>query len=167
MLAGESSPQHHREVGPLGAAQRLEAVVSPLLAESAGREPLDRMPGFDTMRMFYVALSRAKNLLILANYQSQGNWINPEFKPLLAKLPTIPQLKVTDIPKATEEKSDTPKIYSYTGDFLAYERCPRQYLMFRKFYFVPSRSPTKVFGRLVHRTLDDIHQHLIGMRGVA
>jgi len=146
---------------------RLEAVVKPLLPSSNGREPLDKMPTFDTMRMFYVALSRAKNLLIVANYQSQGNRINSEFKPLVAKLPTIPQLNILEIPPANEDDSESPKIYSYTGDFLAYERCPRQYLVFRKFDFVPSRSQTMVFGSLVHRTLDDIHQHLIGVRGAA
>ena len=40
-------------------------------------------------------------------------------------------------------------------------------LMFRKFDFVPSRSQTMIFGSLVHRTLDDIHQHLISARSKA
>jgi DNA helicase-2/ATP-dependent DNA helicase PcrA len=144
--------------------QRVEEIVSGLLNPSNDREPLDRMPEFDTMRMFYVALSRAKNLLVIANYQSPGNFINPEFRSLIAKLETVPQLKVKSVPPAAEAKNSTPKIYSYTGDFLAYERCPRQYLMFRKFDFVPSRSQTMIFGSLVHRTLDDMHQHLIRSR---
>jgi DNA helicase II / ATP-dependent DNA helicase PcrA len=147
--------------------QCIEKIMVGILSASADREPLDRMPGFDTMRMFYVALSRAKNLLVIANYQSQGNYINPEFKSLVTRLPTIPQLKPKEVPAVAEERNDTPKIYSYTGDFLAYERCPRQYLMFRKFDFVPSRSQTMIFGSLVHRTLDDIHQHLISARANA
>lgn len=142
----------------------IETIVSQLLVGSKDREPLDRMQEFDTMRMFYVALSRAKNLLVIANYKSPGNFMNHEFKSLVAKLPTVPAFKSRSLPAAREENKSAPKIYSYTGDFLAYERCPRQYLVFRKFNFVPSRSQPMMFGSLVHRTLDDIHQHLIGTK---
>ena len=147
--------------------QPMETIMNDVLGPSPDREPLDRMPEFDTMRMFYVALSRAKNLLVIANYRSQGNYINEEFKRLVGALESVPQLKLASVPAAGEVKESTSKIYSYTGDFLSYERCPRQYLMFRKFDFVPSRSQTMIFGSLVHRTLDDIHQHLIGARAQA
>jgi DNA helicase-2/ATP-dependent DNA helicase PcrA len=144
--------------------QRNEEIIAPLLKGSADREPLDRMAQFDTMRVFYVALSRAKNLLVLANYQSRGNWVNPEFKRLISSVPEISALKVASVPIATDEQQETPRIYSYSGDFMAYLRCARQYLIFRKFGFVPSRSQTMIFGNLVHRTLEDIHQHLIAAR---
>jgi DNA helicase-2/ATP-dependent DNA helicase PcrA len=144
--------------------QRTEEIVYGLLEASDDREPLDRIPEFDTMRMFYVALSRAKNLLVIANFQSRGNYINDEFKSLVVKLPIAAKLDVGSVPKAESEKQETPRIYSYTGDFMAYKRCPRQYLIFRRFDFVPSRSQTMIFGTLVHRTLDDLHQILIGAR---
>ena len=143
---------------------RVEEIVQPLIPISANREPLDRMAEFDTMRMFYVALSRAKNLLVIANYRSKGNYINPEFEPLVAALPVIATLLVDSVPNAAAAEDPAPRIYSYTGDFMAYKRCARQYLAFRKFDFVPSRSQTMIFGTLVHRTLDDLHQLLIGDR---
>ncbi|RME46761.1 MAG: ATP-dependent helicase, partial [Caldilineae bacterium] len=43
----------------------MEKIVRPLLERDPG-EPLERITDFDIMRMFYVALSRAKNLLIIA-----------------------------------------------------------------------------------------------------
>lgn len=143
--------------------QRLEQIFDPLLAGS-GREPLARMAEFDMMRMFYVALSRAKNLLVIANFRSRGNRINPQFNALLGNVPEISAFDTASVPTAAIESEAAPKVYSYTGDFLAYQRCPRQYLIFRKFDFVPSRSQTMVFGTLVHRTLDDLHQLLIGAR---
>lgn len=35
---------------------------------------------------------------------------------------------------------------------------------FKKFAFPPSRSWTIAFGSLVHRTLDDLHEHLIARK---
>ena len=47
-----------------------------------------------------------------------------------------------------------------------YQKCPRQYMIFRRYGFVPSRSQTQMFGSLVHRTLEDLHQFLIARRSL-
>ena len=123
------------------------------------------MPTFDVMRMFYVALSRAKNLLVLAHFRGPGQRLHTAFADLMnASIPRIPSLKVSTIPAAKLEDQDLPQSYSYTGDFLLYRKCPRQYMLFRKYGFVPSRSQTMFFGSLVHQTLEDLHQHLIESR---
>ena len=143
--------------------QLVEQVVRPLLNREG--EPLDRLSGFDIMRMFYVALSRAKNLLVIAHYKGQGQKMHSAFKTLLdANFPRIPNLDVASLPPATIDEKATPRSYSYTSDYLHYLRCPRQYMVFRQFDFVPSRSQTMLFGTLVHRTLDDLHQWLIARR---
>ena len=56
-------------------------------------------------------------------------------------------------------------MYSYTADFLLYKKCPRQYMAFREYGFVPSRAQTMFFGSLVHRTLEDLHHEIIRRRG--
>lgn len=71
---------------------------------------------------------------------------------------------MTRLPVARAQVNETPHTYSYTGDFLFYQRCPRQYMIFRKYGFVPSRSQTMMFGSLVHKTLEDLHQLLIARR---
>jgi len=143
--------------------QPVERLVQPLLDREG--EPLDRMAEFDAMRLFYVALSRAKNLLVIAHPRGAGQRINKPFQEILDDaFPRIPQLDVTSLPAARLEQDDTPRSYSYTGDYLFYGRCPRQYMIFRKYGFVPSRSQTMMFGSLVHRTLDDLHQLLIARR---
>lgn len=143
---------------------RIEQITRPLLERAPG-EPLDRMTEFDIMRMFYVALSRAKNLLILAHFKGRGQRINPPFQALLdGAFPRIPDLDLGPIPRADLKEDALPKSYSFTSDYLMYRKCPRQYMIFRKFGFVPSRSQTMFFGSLVHRTLEDLHHELIRRR---
>lgn len=149
--------------------QRVEEIVRPLLKREG--EPLERSADFDVMRMYYVALSRAKNLLVLAHFKGKGQRINEAFKPLLdgdsmphIPIPRIPDFKLTQIASATETYDAQLKAYSYTADYLLYHRCPRQYMLFRKYGFVPSRGTIMLFGSLVHRTLEDLHHLLIGQR---
>ena len=139
------------------ALQPLEKLVAPLLRHQS--EPLGRMPTFDVMRMFYVSLSRAKDLLVLAHFKGQGQHLNEPFNDFLDNnITRIPQFKVSSMPPPDPEDDPIPQSYSYTGDFLLYRNCPRQYMIFRKYGFVPSRSQTMFFGSLVHQTLEDLHQ---------
>lgn len=143
--------------------QKIETLVQPLVNREG--EPLDKMAEFDIMRMFYVALSRAKNLVVLAHFKGPGNWINEPFRSLLDdRFPRIPDFDLDTVPAATLDDDAPPTNYSYTSDYLLYQKCPRQYMIFRKYGFVPSRSQTMMFGSLVHRTMDDLHQYLIAKR---
>ena len=142
----------------------VELVMRPLMTREPG-EPLDRMSEFDINRMFYVALSRAKNLLVLAHFKGRGQRMNLSFRALLGvDFPRIAAFDVGAMPVAELDRDALPRSYSYTSDFLTYKKCPRQYMIFRKFGFVPSRSQTMFFGSLVHRTLEDLHHELIRRR---
>ena len=144
-----------------------EVVMRQLMTRAAG-EPLDRMSEFDINRMYYVALSRAKNLLVLAHFKGRGQRINPSFRALLGDgFPRIARFDVGAMPVAELDRDALPRSYSYTSDFLTYKKCPRQYMIFRKFGFVPSRSQTMFFGSLVHRTLEDLHHEVIRRRATA
>lgn len=112
-----------------------------------------------------MALSRAKNLLVVAHFSGRGQRMSKPFSELLdAQFPRIPALDVSSIPAAESKEDVLPKAYSFTSDYLNYQKCPRQYMIFRKFGFVPSRSQTMFFGQLVHRTLEDLHHELIRRR---
>ena len=142
--------------------QWIEEMIQPLLQRKG--EPLDRMARFDVMRMFYVALSRAKNLLVIAHYKGAGQHLHEPFADLLEKACRIPDFRANKLPVATVESRELPRTFSYTGDYLYYRKCPRQYMLFREYGFAPSRAQTMFFGSLVHQTLEDLHQHLIGER---
>jgi len=142
----------------------MEKMVRPFLERDEG-EPLDRMAGFDIMRMFYVALSRAKNLLVIAHLRGPGVYVNPPFRDLFEGLPSIAELDLATVPPAEEADKDLPQSYSYTGDYIAYQRCPRQYMIFRQYGFEAARTQTAFFGSLIHQTLDDLHNYLLARRG--
>ncbi len=142
--------------------QRIEQIVRPLIEREG--EPLERMSSFDIMRMFYVALSRAKNLLVINHYKGQGQRISEPFRTILSgEITRIPNFDTSFLPEAKEDIDELPKNYSYTSDYLLYQRCPRQYMIFRKYGFVASRSQTMFFGSLVHQTIEDLH-HLLTSR---
>ncbi len=144
--------------------QPVEKIVRPLLDRDG--EPLGRLSEFDIMRMYYVALSRAKNLLILAHFKGQGQRINAPFQALLndSTIPRIPAFDINTLPEANDENRTLSHSFSFTGDYLLYQKCPRQYMIFKKYGFAPSRSQTMFFGSLVHRTLEELHRFLIVRR---
>ena len=143
--------------------QIVETLVRPFLRE--GGEPLERVSTFDTMRMFYVALSRAQNLLVLAHTKGAGQSTHESFKALLAgPVNRIRDLDVGSVPAAKHETDDTSRTYSYTADYLRYLECPRSYMIFRKYDFADSRTGGMFFGNLVHQTIEDLHNRLIAQR---
>ena len=142
--------------------QTIERIVSPLLTREG--EPIEKIPLYDAMRMFYVGISRAKNLLVIPYYRSQGQRLNPPFLKLEKQRPKINELDMDSVEVSIADDEELPLSYSYTGDYLLYLKCPRQYMIFRKYGFVPSRSQTMFFGSLVHQTLEDLHQTIINWR---
>lgn len=143
--------------------QRIEEIVRPLIGRSS--EPLDRCNEFDIMRMFYVSLSRPQNVLVFAHPRGQGISTHDGISSVIESH-AIP-LKDADmsaIPKANIMTDELPKNYSYTSDYLLYQKCARQYMVFRKYGFVPSRAQTQFFGSLVHKTIEDLHHLLIAQR---
>ena len=143
--------------------QRIEQIVRPLIEREG--DPLERMSTFDIMRMFYVALSRAKNLLVITHYKGQGQKISEPFATILSgEITRIPNFDTSFLPETKEDIDELPKNYSYTSDYLLYQRCPRQYMIFRKYGFVASRSQTMFFGSVVHQTIEDLHHLLMSRR---
>ncbi|WP_322510151.1 3'-5' exonuclease, partial [Anaerolinea sp.] len=142
--------------------------IARLLSTRSASEPLEKIYEFDTMRMFYVGLSRPKELLILAHFHGKGQQIYPAFRSMLneAGIHRLPAFDLNTLSSSPKQEDSLPKVYSFTGDYLLYQKCPRQYMIFRKFGFVPSRSETMFFGSLVHRTLEDLHHELIRRRRV-
>ena len=141
------------------------AVLSPEV--QASLEPLNLIAQFDAMRMFYVALSRAENLLILANTKEvkAKDKRHPGLATLLdnGTVTKIEDYDLAPLPIVGNNHNQPilPKIFSYTADYQYYLACPRQYMLFRKYGFAPSRTRTMAFGILVHKTIEDIHRRLI------
>lgn len=145
-------------------ADQTEIIIRELLKKEG--EPLDRISHFDKMRMFYVALSRAKQMTILPFFDRGKTNTSEEFLTILENenVPLLSSIDLNTLPAATIDQDDLGKNYSYTADYLSYKQCPRKYMIFRKYGFVPSRSQTMFFGSLVHQTIEDLHHLLISQK---
>ena len=138
-----------------------EIIIRDLLHKDG--EPLDKISHFDNMRMFYVALSRAKQMTILPQWKYQRK--TEAFANLLNNsLPKLQDIDLGSLPQITLDDDELGKSYSYTADYLNYQQCPRKYMIFKKYGFIPSRSQTMFFGSLVHQTIEDLHHLLISER---
>ena len=126
-------------------------------------EPLDKISHFDKMRMFYVGLSRAKQMTILPYFDRGKTNTSEEFLSIFenGNVPLLSSIDLKTLPKGEVEQDDLGKNYSYTADYLSYKQCPRKYMIFKKYGFIPSRSQTMFFGSLVHQTIEDLHHLLI------
>lgn len=146
-----------------GEARVMDKLVRKLRKDK-NAEPLDMISNYDNLRMFYVALSRAKNLMVICQEtKKDGSAMaanHPSFVQLFenSKLSKLDDLEIESIPEAKSGDDALPKIYSYTADYLPYLNCPRNYMVFHRFGFIPSRSQTMFFGSLVHESIDDLQQ---------
>jgi len=148
-----------------------ESLVRPLNSNQATMEPLNLIQQFDAMRLFYVALSRAENLLVLVDSVTKNapdkrhTGLVETINSMRGSIPSIQQLNVTSLSSAKPSSAPLPKTYSYTMDYQAYQACPRHYMLFRKYRFAPSRTRTMAFGVLVHKTIEDLHRYFIDHPG--
>ncbi|MCQ2576697.1 MAG: ATP-dependent helicase [Treponema sp.] len=125
-------------------------------------EPLEMMDEYDTMRMFYVALSRAKDLLVISQFKGAGQTTYRPFDNLFInnQFEHPCEYDLNNLPASEAKDEGLAKVYSYTEDYLSYIRCPRNYMAFKKYGFVPSRSQTIFFSSLVHRTIEDLQNYV-------
>ena len=121
----------------------------------------------DTMepwRCKYTAFTRAQRLLVLTGCRKPP----PVLRPLWDSLPrwsrrTHRELSAQRFP--LHRPSATPPVFSVTGDLGRYERCPRQYMYFRKWGFAYPRTGSNTIGDIVHGSIDAIHRN--ALRGVS
>jgi DNA helicase II / ATP-dependent DNA helicase PcrA len=126
-------------------------------------EPESRITDFDRMRLHYVAFSRPEKLLVLTSPEPP----RPYFDSIWQGLPQWPyvQRDVLGAQRfAIKDRIPVKRRYSFTGDLMVYETCPRQYQYFRFFDFTPSRSAALFFGLLVHQTIEEIHRTILDGR---
>ncbi len=132
------------------------------LEQSVQTEPDQFIPLFDYMRQYYVAFSRAKNILVLTGNQHNG--IAQYFDELIESLPQLPNIReaLSGIkPFKSKERTQSKPRYSFTGHIRMYETCPRQYQFYTEYKFVPSRPSDTFTGLLVHQTIEKIHRTVL------
>jgi len=124
-------------------------------------EPPERIPGCDRKRLYYVAFSRARDLLVLSAvrkpqrdflklWQESLSWQERRERP--HTFPTYESLGDRELPK--------PR-YGVTTHIQTYQTCPRRYRYFYEQRFAPSHRADGLFGQLVHQTIEDLHRKVL------
>lgn len=157
-------------VGGLGSYPRRDA--NSLLQEVYGKysekdefEPLERMKFFDFWRLYYVAFSRAQDILILTTEKKEGRGRKPSkyFDETYSQLKEYNSIKVdlSDFDFNETKETNLKQSYAFTSDITLYEKCSLQYKMYRELGFSPVRVGSTLFGSLVHQTIEDVHKAVL------
>lgn len=121
-------------------------------------EPYEEMKFFDFKRLFYVAFSRAQNILVLAK-----NCDTKQFD-----LKGLPHISKFD--RNTKFEHIKPvkykHIYSFTSHIGLYDGCPRQYKFYKEYGFRQSGMFHTTVGSLIHAVLEDLNNAAINKEDV-
>jgi DNA helicase-2/ATP-dependent DNA helicase PcrA len=154
-------------VGSLDKHARSETKIDRELepyGERKTTEPYDQISAFDHHRLFYVAFSRAMDLLLLACDGEPSK----QLEPAVRRAPNLTSSDRNRIMKLKFEKKEflPPKPeFSISSHIHAYDVCPRQYMYYGEYGFTGARSAGETFGTLVHNTIEDIHLHYLKKKG--
>lgn len=129
-------------------------------------EPEDDIKYFDFWRRYYVAFSRAEELLILTTpivssgaSQSPSKYFSTAWDEIAnydTKDLVFDEFNFNQV-KASELKLS----YAFTTDISKYERCSLEYKIFRELGFSEIRVGSTLFGSLVHQTIEDVHNAIL------
>ena len=115
---------------------------------------------FDFYRKFYVAFTRAKNLLVLSSYELG---VSEKFKNFFFSVSSVNSLKF-DIDTVKLDKFDEKKdkkIISYTTDISVYNLCPRKYWFIREKEYSTFEKRRLTFGNIIHKAIEHINKLFI------
>lgn len=148
-------------VGSLGNAPRRNRDPLMLMAETrlfnrTPFEPISDIKYFDFWRLYYVAFSRAQNLLVLANKKDDSKY----FGTYLDTLPHVDDFSSKDI-FAPVKSVNYKHVYSFTSHVSVYDGCPAQYKYFKEYSFAQNQMFHTSVGSLVHATLEDLNKCII------
>ncbi len=124
-------------------------------------EPTHRIPGCDCRRLYYVAFSRAKNLLVLTATKQPHAYFAPLWRDVPSWSSSRKSLMMMPKPVDTREYLPPKPRYGFTTHIQTYMTCPRRYQFFHEHRFAPSHSVEAFFGQLVHQTIEQIHRRTL------
>lgn len=122
-------------------------------------EPLADIKYFDFWRLYYVAFSRAQNMLILAAKKDDSKYFGKQME-------TLPYFSCYEESKAFATVKDVnyKHVYSFTSHISVYDGCPRQYKFYKEYGFAQNQMFHTSVGSLVHATLEDMNKCMIAGR---
>lgn len=114
---------------------------------------------FDFYRKFYVAFTRAKNLLILSSNEEK---ISENFKPFFYSLPSVNSISFNIENLALDKLSEKKKKrnLSFTTDIVPYRLCSQKYKFMREERFQSFDKAIINRGIIAHKAIEHINKRL-------
>jgi DNA helicase-2/ATP-dependent DNA helicase PcrA len=147
-------------------------LIKEQLPEGDGHEQEER-------RLFYVAMTRAKERLYLLSANDYGGARSKKISRFLPEIGYQAINQNTDIgsrsithKKPRQESSahnlnfEIPSIFSFT-DIQTYGSCPYKYKLSRILKLPTQGSPSMTFGSVMHKTLEEFYQLLISINSLS
>ena len=112
---------------------------------------------FDFYRKFYVAFSRAKNLLVLSCYEKG---VSENFKPFFYSVRGVNSLQfdINQVDLDEVSQKDERKILSYTTYIALYRYCPMKYFLIREKGYSTFDKKTFTLGIITHKAIEHINK---------
>lgn len=109
----------------------------------------------DEKRLFYVAITRAMDLLSVSRFERMGNFRSPSiFWKILEKSLNEANEKVNLSPVKIEKPPESEEIQTYSaGEIISYLRCPYQYQLREIWGYQPGLAPDLGYGKSLHHCL--------------
>lgn len=120
----------------------------------------------DERRLFYVAMTRAKELLILStfrNYKAKPATVSTFLRDLLAQPEVreqVTKLGIVRPKKGSSRGEAAPEVYD-CGQLLVYSECPRKYYLRYGCGFAPPIDPALGFGKVAHHVVCEMARRCI------
>lgn len=124
-------------------------------ADLIGHFDRDRYEGTDAdeRRLFYVAITRARDAVLISSFSKTSGNKNRAASPYYAELEAA--FSKAGVPTSVSSKAattDADLTITYS-ELAAYESCPRSYLLRNELGFMPTIQPELGYGNAVHHTM--------------
>lgn len=114
---------------------------------------------FDFYRKFYVAFTRAKNILVLS---SDEKTISENFKPFFYSIPSVNSINfnIYEIKLDGISEKKEKRILSFTSDIALYKFCSQKYNFIRENKFQTFEKLSLNIGSITHSAIEHINRRL-------
>jgi DNA helicase-2/ATP-dependent DNA helicase PcrA len=155
----EGSPKNNLD-------EEWEKELKSKLIGTVSKEPLYRVDEFDFWRAYYVAFSRAQELLVLTGVENRKSKIPSPSYALAPFYDRLQEWRDSNLWNSDEVFSPTKQvniknIFSLTGHIFAYENCPKKYRFFSNFGFCEIKREDYLIGTLLHEFIENINKGII------
>lgn len=127
-------------------------------------EDINFIKFYDFWRLYYTGFSRAENLLVLTCAEDKRT-PSKYMRSMYSELNDCFSIDYKGLNINSIKKSNVKDTYSFTSCVEVYNKCPIQYELLYGYDFSEVKKGSKLYGTIVHETIEDIHKAYMSGKG--